>query len=471
MTALWTSSEAAGATGGSLRGGDWQATGVSIDTRTLRPGDLFIALTAARDGHDFVADALEKGAVAALVSRVPDGLEDAPLLVVPDVQQGLEALGRAGRARTDATVIAVTGSAGKTTTKEMLRAALSPQGATHASVASYNNHWGVPLTLARMPRETDFAIIEIGMNAPGEIAPLSVMAAPDVAIVTTVAAAHLEALGTIEAIAAEKADIVAGLKRGGAAVLNADVPTTGILQARAQSSGARIVRFGTGPGVEARAEHVEVSGEATVLKLELDGAEMLVKLGVPGRHFAMNALAVLAAVGAAGADVARAGLALAAWMPVEGRGTRERIVLNLTDNDGIEMIDDAFNANPASVAASLEVLAAATPKGRGRRIAVLGDMMELGPAAARLHAGLAEVPAMAAVDLVHTAGALIAHLDAALPQAKRGLHCDTADELASALPAELRSGDILLVKGSKSSNMSRVVDALRKLGQAVADRG
>ncbi|MBF9034497.1 UDP-N-acetylmuramoyl-tripeptide--D-alanyl-D-alanine ligase [Rhodobacterales bacterium HKCCE2091] len=472
MTALWNASEAREATGGSLHGPDgWTATGVSIDTRTIRPGDLFIALTAARDAHDFVAEALNRGAAAALVSRVPEGCGDKPLLVVDDVQAGLEALGRAGRARSGAKVIAVTGSAGKTTTKEMLRAALSDQGETHASAASYNNHWGVPLTLARLPASARYAVIEIGMNAPGEIAPLSRMAAPHVAIVTNVAAAHLEAFGGVEDIAREKAAIFDGLAEDGTAIVNADIATAPILLDHARARGVRILRFGNAPGSEAWLDRVEVSEAATVARAELMGAPVLLKLGVPGRHLAMNAMAALAAVSAAGADPARANLALSSWRPVSGRGTRERITLNLTDDDGVELIDDAFNANPASVAASLEVLAAMQPEGRGRRIAVLGDMLELGPSAPRLHAGLATEPAMAAIDLVHTAGALTAHLDAALPQAKRGLHCDTADELARAIPSELRAGDILLVKGSKSSNMSRVVDALRKLGQAVAERG
>ena len=421
MSALWTAAAAATATGGTLQGGDWTATGVSIDTRTLQPGDLFVALQAARDAHDFVADALAKGAAAALVSRVPDGLaDDAPLLLVADVQAALEALGRAGRARMGGTVIAVTGSAGKTTTKDMLRAALSGQGRTHASVASYNNHWGVPLTLARMPADTEFAVIEIGMNAPGEIAPLAQMAAPDVALVTTVGPAHLEAFGRIEGIAAEKAAIFDGLAPGGTAILNADIDTAPILLDHAAGRGARIVRFGSAAGARGAGAADRVSDHSTVLSGALHGTEFLLKLSVPGTHFAMNALAALAAVEAVGGDVARAILALADWRPVTGRGTREVIVLNLTDGDGVELIDDAFNANPSSVAASLEVLAASNPTGRGRRVAILGDMLELGAEAEALHAGLAGVPGMAAVDLVHTAGALMAHLHAALPENRRG---------------------------------------------------
>ena len=472
MTALWTSSDAARATGGRLQGGDWQATGVSIDTRIIQPGDLFVALTAARDGHEFVADALAKGAVAALVStRVPAGLDQANLLLVDDVQHGLEALGQAGRDRCGAKVVAITGSVGKTTTKDMLRICLEPQGKTHASVASYNNHWGVPLTLARMPPDTEFAVVEIGMNAPGEIAPLSKMASPHVALVTTVAAAHLEAFGSIDGIAREKASIYEGLEPGGTAILHADLAVTPILRDAAAAAGAEIVGFGQAGMAEARLGRVEIGADATVAQASLNGTDILLKLPVPGAHLAMNALAALAVVDALGGDLARALLALAQWTPVSGRGTREKITLNLTDAVGIGLIDDAFNANPASVAAALQVLATANPGPRGRCIAVLGDMLELGPDAARLHADLAHDPAMAGIDLVHTAGALMAHLNAALPLAKRGLHAATADDLAGMLVPELKAGDILLVKGSKSSNMSRVVDALRKLGQAVADRG
>lgn len=470
MTGLWTAQDAQAATGGDARGPDWVANGVSIDTRTLCRGDLFVALSAARDGHEFVAEALHKGAAAAVVSRIPDGLDEAPLLCVRDVQTALEALGRAGRARTTARVIAVTGSVGKTTTKDMLKTALEDQGKTHASVASYNNHWGVPLTLARMPADTDYAIIEIGMNAPGEIAPLSSMARPNIAIVTTVAAAHLEAFSSLDDIAREKGSIFEGLEPSGTAIFNGDLPTTPIL-AQAAAAADRQIRFGERAGLEARLERAEASERATVAQARLGATEMLLKLGVPGGHLAMNALAVLAAVEAAGADPARALISLAQWQPVSGRGTRETITLNLTDGDGIELIDDAFNANPASMAAGLKVLSAARPKGRGRRVAVLGDMLELGPDAARLHADLAHDTAIARIDRVHTAGALMAHLNQALPEAKRGLHFASAAELAHALPTDLRAGDILLVKGSKGSLMSRVADALRKLGQAVADRG
>jgi len=468
MTVLWTAQDAATATGGRIAG-DWRATGISIDSRSVAPGDLFIALSAARDGHDFVADALARGAVAALVSRIPDGVDPAQVLLVDDVMDGLRALGAAGRARTSARVIAVTGSVGKTTVMEMLRTALAPQGKTHAAEASFNNHWGVPITLARIPADTDFAVIEIGMNHPGEIAPLARLARPHVAIVTTVAPAHLEAFGAIEGIAHEKAAIYEGLEPGGIALAHADVDTAAILFDAARTAGARLIRFGWAEGVEARMLQAQVADAATVIRADVMGTERLFRIGAPGRHYAMNALIALSAAEAAGADATQAALALSGWTPFQGRGTREQIMLSATDDLAIEMIDDAFNANPASVAAALEVLAAAEPQGRGRRIAILGDMLELGPTGPALHAAIADHPALARVDLVHTVGPLMRHLADALPARKRGRHADSAEEIAMGLPQSLRAGDVLLIKGSKGIKVSRVVDALRKLGQAAVD--
>lgn len=465
MTALWTAADAAQATGGHVAG-DWSVQGISIDTRLIAPGDLFVALSAARDGHEFVADALAKGAIAALVSHVPAGIDPARLLVVDDVMTGLQDLAKAARARTKAKVIAITGSVGKTTVKEMLRTALAGQGHVHAAVASFNNHWGVPVTLARMPAETDFAIIEIGMSAPGEIAPLARLARPDVAVVTTVAPAHLEAFGVIDGIAREKASIFEGLEPGGIALVHGDIETSSTLVEAAGRHATRVIRFGEAPGLDMRLTELHLSDEASVIRADLNGTERLFKLPVPGRHFAMNALIALATAEAAGADATRAAMALAGWTPFEGRGTRERIVLSPVDELAIEMIDDAFNANPTSMAAALEVLAATTPDGRGRRVAILGDMLELGEAGPALHAGIADLPAMARIDTVHTVGPLMAHLDAALPGALRGVHSDTPEEMAQALPRTLRAGDVLLIKGSKGIRVSHVVDALRKLGQA-----
>jgi len=475
---LWTAAQAAAATGGRLIGGagDWQATGVSIDTRTLMAGDLFVALTAARDGHEFVAAALARGAAAAMVSSIPEGVAaDAPLIVVDDVQAGLEALGRAGRARARARVVAVTGSVGKTSTKDMLAHVLRRQGPTHAAEASYNNHWGVPLTLARLPRDAAFAVIEIGMNHPGEIAPLARMARPHVAVVTTVGPAHLEFFGSVEAIAREKASIFEGLEPGGAAVLNGDLPTTPILREVAERHARRVVTFGAGRGNHHRLLSAELHESATVAQARIWRTPVVYKLGATGRHYAENALAVLAAVWLLGADRGLAVADLAGWRPSSGRGTRELLQLDSGEEGWvIDLIDDAFNANPASMAAALEMLASTRPRNdigriaRGRRMAILGDMLELGEAEMAMHAALADLSPMRDIDEVHCAGPRMKALWDALPEAQRGEYAGRAEDLAGRAHRLIDAGDVVLVKGSKGSRISLVVDALRKAGRRVA---
>lgn len=470
MTALWTSANAAAATGGQSTA-EWQATGVSIDTRTLQPGDLFIALKDIRDGHDFVAQALANGAAAALVSRRPENVsDDAPLLIVADVLKGLEALGIAARARSRARIAAITGSVGKTSTKEMLRAVLGAQGKCHAAEASYNNHWGVPLTLARMPADTDYAIVEIGMSNPGEIAPLSRMTRPHVAMITTVAAAHLASFDNLAGIAAEKATIMDGLAPGGVAVLNADIATAKILQDHATKTAARQVLFGQ-TAADWTVTDIRLAGEVTVISARSDGQDYLFKLSVPGRHFAMNAVGVLAVAQALGADPVAASLDIARWVPPAGRGTRETIVIDgATPGETLGLIDDAFNANPTSLIAALEVLAAAKPTDnvgrniKGRRIAILGDMLELGPDAAAMHRAMAENTHLQMLDLIHCAGPLMQDLWQALPDGQRGMWANTAAELVPQVSQLVDAGDVVLVKGSKGSKISLVVDAIRKLG-------
>ena len=465
---LWTAAEAAAACGVEATG-DWTANGVSIDTRTIQPGDLFVALKDIRDGHEFVALAFEKGAAAALVTHRPDGVAaDASLLIVDDVLAALEAMGRAARARTDARVLGITGSVGKTSTKEMMRIVLEAQGRTHASVASYNNHWGVPLTLARMPRDTEFAVIEIGMSNPGEIAPLSQMAAPHVAMITTVAAAHMEAFESLAGIATEKAAILSGLQSGGVAVLNGDIETAHVLADHAK--GLTKCWFGHGD-VDWRIGDIKITDQATVIKVKGEGEDYLFKLSVPGRHFAMNAVAVLAAAKALGADPVAASLDIARWTPPAGRGTREVLMLDDgLDYGSVDLIDDAFNANPTSMIAALEVLAATHPLDgvgrieKGRRIAVLGDMLELGTNEVADHAGLAANPHLQTLDLVHCAGPRMKHLWDNLPEGRRGHWCATAEELAAKANTLIDAGDVILIKGSKGSRISLVVDAMRKLG-------
>ena len=473
MSKLWTSAEAVAATGGRTTQ-DWAATGVSIDTRSIEAGELFVALKDQRDGHDFVAMALEKGAAAALVSYVPDGVsEDAPLLIVDDVLAALEAMGRFARARTTAKVIGVTGSVGKTGTKEMLRTALAPQGKVHAAERSFNNHWGVPLTLARMPRETDFAVIEIGMNHPGEIGPLSRMADLDVAIITTVAAVHMAAFKSVDEIAFAKAEIFEGLRAGGVAVLNNDIATYPILDAAAGQ--ATQITFGAN-AADFRLANLSIAANSTQVEAEIHGNPVLFKIGAEGRHLAMNALAVLAAAEASGADLAQAALALAQWHAPSGRGQRYTIHLS-TAGETVELIDESYNANPTSMEAALDVLALSRPRdgegriAQGRRIAFLGDMLELGPEEQTIHANLSQTPAMAEIDVVHTAGPLMQALHTALPPEKQGNWYETATQMAQEAARLLDSGDVAMVKGSLGSKVGLVVETLKKLDQKQKEQG
>lgn len=467
---LWTSKDAATATGCETTI-KWAANGVSIDTRTIQAGDLFVALKAVRDGHDFVAMALEKGAAAALVTHRPDGVAaDAPLLIVDDVLAALEKLGEAARARTKAQVLAITGSVGKTSAKEMARAVLERQGKVHAAEASYNNHWGVPLTLARMPADTEFAVIEIGMSNPGEIAPLSRLARPHVAMITTVAAAHLEAFDDITGIAREKASIIDGLVTGGIAVLNADTETSATLQNYAARSEVTQVLFGQMSRTW-RLDHVALSEGQTLVQADTSQGPLMFKLSTAGRHFAMNGLGILAAVDALGADPVQAAMDLGHWAPPAGRGTHETVTIDPAhEGEDLILLDDAFNANPTSLAAALEVLASYTPRDnvgrvvKGRRVAILGDMLELGADAAAMHAEVAKDPSIPAVHLIHCAGPRMRHLFEALPEDQRGIWAETSAELAAAPAALVDAGDVVLVKGSKGSKVSLVVDAIRKLG-------
>jgi UDP-N-acetylmuramoyl-tripeptide--D-alanyl-D-alanine ligase len=467
---LWTAYEAAAATGGALcaRGGDpdrwiaeeWSAQGVSIDTRTLRPGEMFVALKDARDGHDYVGAAFERGASAALVARAPDDMPDgAPLLLVRDTLDGLRDLARAARLRNFGKRVAVTGSAGKTSTKEMLRAALGAFGAVHASDRSFNNHWGVPLTLAQLPMRADFGVFEIGMNHAGEITPLTKLVEPHVAIVTTVAAAHLEFFDSVEAIAEAKAEIFLGLASGSVAVLPIDNPHYALLRARAEAAGAgRIVTFGECEDADMRLTRYAAAHSGGRVRARLVGAETEFALGAPGRHQAMNALAVLAALQALGLDIGAALPALAALGPAAGRGARREIALAAKLR--VTLIDESYNANPASMAAAIALLGASAPRGKGRRIAVLGEMLELGPQGPALHAGLAAALEAAGVDRIYAAGGLMAHLWDAAPAAMKGRLADTAGDLIDAVIGELQDGDIVMVKGSNASRISEIARAL-----------
>ncbi|ACK52370.1 UDP-N-acetylmuramoylalanyl-D-glutamyl-2,6-diaminopimelate/D-alanyl-D-alanyl ligase [Methylocella silvestris BL2] len=456
--------------GGAPRRG---ATGVSIDTRTLCPGDLFFAISGFNsDGHDYVAAALEKGALAAVVDEAhAESLARlGPLYVVrDDVLAALERLGVAARARTRARIAAVTGSVGKTSTKEALRLALSAAGRTHASVASYNNHWGVPLTLARMPRQTEFGVFEIGMNHQGEITPLTRMVRPHVAIITTVAPVHMENFTGVEAIADAKAEIFAGLEPGGVAILPADNPQFERLAAAAKRSAAGLVTsFGADKHAEARLLDVRLAADHSMVEADICGQLLTYRLGAPGRHLAMNSLAVLLAAKALGVDPREAAQTLASFAAQPGRGQR----LELQAPDGaFTLIDESYNANPASMRAAFDLAGALAPPSPGRRVAVLGDMLELGSHAADMHAGLAQDLAANHFDLVFAAGPLCKHLFDALPAAMRGEWRENAQMIAPAVAAAVHAGDLVIVKGSNGSKMSAVVEALKHAASNGSNEG
>ncbi|MCB4822998.1 UDP-N-acetylmuramoyl-tripeptide--D-alanyl-D-alanine ligase [Roseicella aerolata] len=451
---LWTADSLRAATGGTLPG-EAAVTGVSIDTRSLAPGDLFVALRDARDGHDFVAEALAKGAAAAMVDRNPPGVAaEAPLLRVADTLEGLRALGAAGRARCAGRIAAVTGSVGKTGTKEMLRLLLGALGPTHAAVASYNNHWGVPLTLARMPADSAFAVIEIGMNNPGEILPLARLARPHAVAVTTIGEAHIGHMGSLEAVAEEKGSIAGGLVPGGIAVLPRDSEFFPRLVAIAESAGAgRIIGFGHDPAAEVRLLEAGILRDGrTRAVLSVLGRKVDITMPAMGLHHAANACCALALVEALGLDAARAAPALAAYAPGAGRGAPREIAVA---GGTALLIDESYNAAPPAMRAALQTLAL---RPGARRIAVLGDMRELGEFSAALHAGLA--PEAAKADLVFCCGPEMARLHALLPAEKRGAHAADSAALAPLVKDALRPGDVVLVKGALGSRMALVVRAL-----------
>jgi UDP-N-acetylmuramoyl-tripeptide--D-alanyl-D-alanine ligase len=438
-------------------------TGISIDSRTIAPGEAYFAIKGdVHDGHAFVDAALKSGAALAVVEAAQRDTftAGAPLLIVEDVLAALCDLARASRARLSAQVIAVTGSVGKTSTKEALRSVLGAQGKTHASVASFNNHWGVPLTLARCPADVRFAIFEIGMNHAGEIEPLVKMVRPHVAVITTVEPVHLEFFSGIEAIADAKAEIFEGVEPRGAVVLNRDNAQFARLQRRAKKLDiAKIVSFGSDEKADARLLDVALHPACSAVHAKILGHELTYKLGMPGRHMAMNSLAVLAAALLAGADLALAGLALSQAQPAAGRGVRHALTV---PSGEATLIDESYNANPASMAAALGVLGGTRVGTQGRRIAVLGDMLELGPKSADLHRGLTEAINANAVDMIFCCGPLMRNLWDALSSGKRGGYAEDSAALESQVVAAIRAGDVIMVKGSLGSRMKLIITALEK---------
>ncbi len=436
--------------------------GISIDTRTVAPGEAFFAIKGdSRDGHDFVEAALKAGAGLAVVAagRRDSFRKDAPLLVVPDVLEGLRGLARAARARTRAKIVAVTGSVGKTSTKEALRLTLARSGETHASIASYNNHWGVPLSLARCPQTVSYAVFEIGMNHAGEIEPLTQLVRPQAAIVTTVEPVHLEFFHSVEAIADAKAEIFLGLEPGGAAVLNRDNPQFARLEQSAAHAGvARIVTFGEHARADARLMKWALQSDSTTVQARIFGTDVTYKVGAPGRHLVFNSLAVLAADVLLGADLALAALALADLQPASGRGSR--VTLDMPRGTAL-LIDESYNANPASMRAALALLGHAEIGPRGRRIAVLGDMLELGQRGADLHRELAMAVLAHGIDLVFCCGPLMRALWEALPASRQGGYAETSTALEIYVLAAIQPGDAIMVKGSLGSRMAPIVKALQ----------
>lgn len=470
---LWTSVAMTQAMRASVNGALPEAvTGLSIDSRTIAPGEAYFAIKGdVHDGHDFVAAALKAGAALAVVEAAQRGkfASDAPLLVVDDVLAGLVDLARAARARLDAQVIAVTGSVGKTSTKEALRRVLGAQGETHASASSFNNHWGVPLSLARCPASVRFAIFEIGMNHAGEIEPLVGMVRPQVAVITTVEPVHLEFFAGIEAIADAKAEIFTGVEPGGAVVLNRDNSQFARLQRRAKKLGINnIVSFGANKKSDARLLDVSLHAACSAVHANILGHDVTYKLGMPGRHMAMNSLAVLAAASVAGADLALAALALSQIEPAAGRGMRR--TLEVASGEAT-LIDESYNANPASMAAAINVLGQAKVGPHGRRIAVLGDMLELGPTSAELHRSLVDAVKANHIDLVYCCGPLMRNLWDALSTGKRGGYAADAAGLEAQAVGAIRAGDAIMIKGSLGSKMKTIVNALEKRfpGKAALD--
>jgi len=463
MSALWTVDAMAAAMRAEKSGSlPADIPGLSIDTRGIGKGEAFFAIKGDnRDGHDFVEAALKSGAGFAVVARTQTArFPGAPLLLVDDVLDGLRALARAARTRTQAKVIAVTGSVGKTGTKEALRLALSPDGETHVSAASYNNHWGVPLSLARCPQSAKYAVFEIGMNHAGEITPLTRLVRPHVAIVTTIAPVHLEFFGSLEKIADAKAEIFLGVEPGGAAVLNRDNAQYARLEKAAKAANvSRIVSFGEHAKADAQLLRVSLQPDSSTVEARILGQPVTYKLGAPGRHIVTNSLAVLAAVALAGADLALAAVALAHLQPPAGRGARVSLRV---PGGSVLLIDESYNANPASMAAAIALLGQAPIGQRGRRIAVLGDMLELGSAGAELHRALAAPLQEANVDLVFCSGPLMHALWEALPSGRRGGYAETAAALEAGVLEAIRDGDVVMVKGSLGSKMGPIVKALER---------
>ncbi|ESZ44899.1 UDP-N-acetylmuramoylalanyl-D-glutamyl-2,6-diaminopimelate--D-alanyl-D-alanine ligase [Mesorhizobium sp. M1148] len=460
MSVLWTSEALVDAMGGRPLGPMPEGiSGISIDSRSLQPGDAFFAIKGeAMDGHDFATAAIKAGAGVLVVAegKLPSlGRLTAPMIVVQDVLAALEKLGVAARARSNAKIIAVTGSAGKTTTKEALRHVLSAVGTVHVSAQSFNNHWGVPLTLARMPDDCNYAVFEIGMNHPGEIRPLVKMVRPHVAIVTMIAAAHLGFFRNLDEIAKAKAEIFEGIEPGGAALLNRDDARWKLLDKMARAAGVEHV-FGFGENARStyKLTKCELHADHSDITARIGGQDVVARLGAPGRHMVQNVLAVLGAAHLVEADIAKVAEALADLSAERGRGKRHVL------KGPITLIDESYNANPASMAAAMALLNATPVTGEGRRIAVLGDMLELGDHSAKLHAALAELIVGTGTNTVFLGGPEMQALADILPDEIKTEYRAGAEELKPLLLSTLKAGDVVMIKSSKGIGFSKLVEAL-----------
>ncbi|WP_422003064.1 UDP-N-acetylmuramoyl-tripeptide--D-alanyl-D-alanine ligase [Reyranella sp.] len=467
MSALWTSDEVSRALGATVTA-SFDATGVTFDSRAVGKGDLFFALAGeTTDGHAFVADALRRGAAAAIVSRDVEAA-GGTLIRVPDTMKALVDLGRAARRRSPARIASVTGSVGKTSTKDALRAMLSHQAETSASAASYNNHVGVPISLARLPRTARFGVFEIGMNHPGEIEPLARQVSAHVGVVTNVGPVHIGHMGSEEAIADEKACLFAGMAKGAVAVLNRDSRHFERMAGHARRFGvSRVVAFGRDAAADARLVACDLQNSGSDVVALIHGRRIEYRLGAAGEHWVLNSIAALAVVEALGADVARAAETLAGVSASPGRGARRILAFG---GGTVELLDESYNANPVSVGAMLAVLARTEPGAGGRRMLALGDMRELGEGADAYHAGLAEAVARSGAAQVFLCGPHMEALWRRLAPEQRGVHRPDSAALAGDVAGALKAGDVIAVKGSLGSRMKIVVDAILAASDGGAGR-
>lgn len=458
---IWTAKQVVGATKG-VTTGDWNITGISIDSRTVGVGDLFIALQGEfGDGHDYVADAIKNGAGAAIVSQPIEGVSSDRLLIVEDTLTAMQSLARAARARTAAKIIGITGSVGKTGSKEMLAHALAAQGQTHASIKSYNNHWGVPYSLASMHAGADYGVFEMGMNHVNEISPLSEMVKPDIAIITTIAPVHIGNFDNgIDGIIDAKAEIFDGVIEGGAVVLNHDIDAFDRLKEKAEEKSLQVYSFGEHLEADSRLVNCLEAANGSRVTANILNEEVQYTLQVPGKHIAMNSLSVLLAIKLAGGDIQKASKSLAKQEAIMGRGKREYIDFGEKDNP-VTLIDESYNASPVAMSAAFKVLALVDPGRGGRRIAILGDMLELGSQSDKLHEDLALPIKAANIDLVYTCGKHMKKLHECLPANQRGEYRPSSKELSQIVPDVLTPGDVVMVKGSLGSKMGSIVEALR----------